>query len=458
MSASSPTPTHAPKLSGLLGFTVIMAGQVVSLVGTAMSSFALTVWVYERTGRATSLALVGFFYVTPLLVISPLAGAVVDRANRKAMMALSDLGSALVTLALLGLNLVQRLEIGHLYAAAATMGAFQTFQWPATSAAITTMMPKEHYGRANGMVSLAETGAGILAPLFGAALYGFIGLSGVLTVDILTFGIALATLALVYIPQPPPSQEGKRARGSLLEESLYGFRFIGQRPGLLGLQLIFMAGNFLSSIAYTMVAPMILARTQNNALVLGTVNSVGAIGGLVGGLLMSAWGGPRRKVHGVLGGWALEGLLGAFAMGLGRSLPFWAASQFGGALCAPFINASNQAIWQSKVPADVQGKVFSIRRLIAWFSTPLAALVAGPLADRLMEPAMQSSGAFASLFQPLVGQGRGAGMALIMVFCGLGMFAVGLGGYLAPAVRQVETLLPDPQVESPMPQVVGARQ
>ncbi len=432
-----------PKLSGLFGFTVIMVGQVVSLIGTAMSNFAVTVWVFERTGKATTLALVGFFYVSPLLIFSPVAGALVDRSNRKLMMALSDLAAGAATVALLLLNLADSLQIWHLYAAAAIMGAFQTFQWPAFSSAITTMMPKEQYGRANGMMSLAETGSGILAPVMGAALYGFIGLSGVLTIDILTFIFAVSALLLVHIPQPKTTVEGEEARGSLLKESVYGFHYILKRPGLLGLQLVFMAGNFLAGISYTLMAPMILSRTQNNALTLGAVNSIGAIGGLLGGLLMSAWGGARRKVHGVLSGWAIGGLFGSVFMGLGRNLPTWAASEFASTVTGPIVNASNQAIWQSKVAPDVQGRVFSIRRLIAWFSSPLAALVAGPLADRVMEPAMRSDGVLSPIFGPILGTGPGAGMALIMILCGLGTIAVGLGGYAVRAVREVETILPD---------------
>lgn len=432
-----------PKLSGLFGFTVIMVGQVVSLIGTAMSNFAVTVWVFERTGKATTLALVGFFYVTPLLIFSPVAGALVDRSNRKLMMALSDLAAGAATVALLLLNLADSLQIWHLYAAAAIMGAFQTFQWPAFSAAITTMMPKEQYGRANGMMSLAETGSGILAPVMGAALYGFIGLSGVLTIDIITFIFAVSALLLVHIPQPKTTVEGEEAKGSLLKESVYGFHYILKRPGLLGLQLVFMAGNFLAGISYTLMAPMILSRTQNNALTLGAVNSIGAIGGLLGGLLMSAWGGARRKVHGVLSGWAIGGLFGSVFMGLSRNLPTWAASEFASTVTGPIVNASNQAIWQSKVAPDVQGRVFSIRRLIAWFSSPLAALVAGPLADRVMEPAMRSDGVLSPIFGPILGTGPGAGMALIMILCGLGTIAVGLGGYAVRAVREVETILPD---------------
>jgi hypothetical protein len=306
------------------------------------------------------------------------------------------------------------------------------------------MMSKEQYGRANGMWSLAETGSGILAPVLGAALYGFIGLTGILLADLGALLIALATLLVVHIPAPKATAAGAASRGSLWKESVYGFHYILKRPSLLGLQLVFLFGNFLSTISYTLMAPMILSRTGNSALTLGTVSSIAAMGGVIGGAVMSAWGGTKKKVHGVLTGWALGGLFGDVLLGLGSSLPVWAASGFIGNTMHPWINGSNQAIWQAKVEPDVQGKVFSTRRLIAWVSMPAATLVAGPLADRVMEPAMSTpDSAVAQVFSPLVGVGPGAGMAVIIILCGLGVIAIGLSGYLIPAIREAEIRLPD---------------
>src|SRR5574341_1190132 len=162
--------------SGMFGFTIVWAGQVVSLLGTQMSAFALTIWAYELTGSATALALVGFFFLTPMLVFSPIAGAIVDRSNRKWMMALSDLAAGMATVGVLSLYLTGGLQIWHLYVANAIMGLFQAFQWPAYSAAISVMLPKEQYGRANGMMSLAEAGSGVFAPLLAGAVLGIIGL------------------------------------------------------------------------------------------------------------------------------------------------------------------------------------------------------------------------------------------------------------------------------------------
>ena len=157
---------------------------------------------------------------------------------------------------------------------------------------------------------------------------------------------------------------------------------------------------------------------------------------------MSAWGGFKRRVHGVLGGWLFSGL-GAVLMGLGQALPVWMVANFSDQFISPIINASNQSIWQAKVEPDVQGRVFSVRRMIAWVVSPLGQLLAGPLADKVFEPAMQEGGQLADRFGGLVGTGPGAGMSLLIVLCGLAMAGVGLGGYAVRIVRDAEALLPD---------------
>jgi DHA3 family macrolide efflux protein-like MFS transporter len=432
--------------SGMFAFSIVWVGQAVSLLGTEMTAFALTIWAYELTGKATALALAAFFHVTPLLIFSPIAGAIVDRSNRKLMMMLSDLGSGVATIGVLILFMTGQLELWHLFAANAITGVFQTFQWPAYSAAITMIVPKKHYARAHAMNELAGNTSGIFAPLLAGALLPFIGLGGILTIDIVTFLVAIGALLIVRIPQPEVTEEGLASRGSIWKESAYGFRYIFKRPSLLGLQTVFMIGNFFATMAYTLLAPMILARTNSNALIFGSVQTAGAVGGVVGGLIMSAWGGTKKKVHGVLSGWFISGLFGVTVMGLGQSLPVWAVGSFIGAGTVPLINSSNQAIWQAKVAADLQGRVFATRRMIAWFVTPIATLLVGPLADLVFEPAMSEPSFLSANFGGLVGYGAGAGMALIMVFCGLAMAGVGVGGYGFRVIRDVESILPDHEV------------
>ena len=429
--------------AGMRAFWIIWAGQVVSLLGTAMTNFGLTIWAFEQTGEATALAMIGFFFVTPMVLLSPTAGAIVDRSNRKVMMMISDLAAGLTTIVQLTLLATGNLEIWHLYITAAVAGTFQTFQWPAFSAAMTLMLPKEQYGRANGLMQLANAASGVFAPLLAGALLSIIGLTGLMIIDVVTFAFAIGALLFVFIPQPERSEAGRKAEGGLWQESIYGFRHIIRRPSLLGLQLVFMGGNLFLSLGFTLMAPMILARTGNNELIFGSVNSAGAIGGVIGGLAMSAWGGPKRRVLGVLGGWFLVGLFGETLMGLGQAVPVWLIASFIGAFLGPIIDASNQAIWMAKVEPDVQGRVFGVRRMIAWAISPLARLIAGPLADQVFEPAMQEGGGMADTFGWLVGTGHGAGMSLILVLCGIGVALVAIAGFATRVVRNAEDILPD---------------
>ena len=436
--------------SGMIGFTVVWVGQLVSLLGTSMTNFALTIWAFEQTGRATDLALIGFFFLVPLLIVSPIAGAIVDRNDRKMMMMVSDLASGVVTIIVLILFATDLLQVWHLYITAAISGTFQTFQWPAYSAAISTMLPKEQYARANGMISLAESGSGIFAPVLAGALLSFFGLNAVFAIDIVTFIVAIGALLIVKIPTPKRTEAGAESQGSLWQESAYGFRYILARPSLLGLQMLFFGANFMSALGFTVFAPMILARTGSNELIFGSVQSAAAIGGVAGGLLMSAWGGPKRLVYGVVFGWALTGVAQS-VFGAGQIVPVWLVAGFVMAAIGPIINGSNQAIWQAKVAPDVQGRVFAIRRLIAWVSTPIAQLAAGPLADFVMEPAMQEGGALAETFGWLVGTGNGAGMGLMMVISGLFVSVVALGAFTVPIVHNAEDILPDHEQMAPAP-------
>ena len=430
-------------LQGMRGFTIIWFGQLISLLGTGMTRFALTIWAYQETGSATTLALVAFFSFGPVVLLSPVAGALVDRWNRKVVVMISDLAAGTTTILLLLLYTTGNLQIWHLYVMGALAGAFESFQFPAFSAAMTMMLRKEQYGRANGMMSVAEAASGIIAPLLAGLLLTIIGIGGVMTIDVITFVFAVTAVLITYIPQPEATDVGRQARNSLWRESLFGFHYIWARPSLLGMQMMFFLANLFGGYSAVLLVPLILARTGNNELILGTVQSAFGIGGLVGGIALSVWGGPKTKVHGVLLGMVGNFLLGSLVLGIGQTLSFWLVGAFFTMFFIPVLNGSNQAIWQAKVAPDVQGRVFATRRLIAQITGPLAMLTAGPLADQLFEPAMQAGSRWANLFGWLVGFGPGAGIGLLFVITSLtGAFAA-LLGYTIPAVRNIETILPD---------------
>lgn len=446
----------------MTAFTMIWIGQILSLLGTAMSHFGVTLWVFDAGGeRATPMTLIGLAFFVPMVIFTPVVGVLVDRANRKVMMMLSDLAAAFTTLVILVLYTTGVLEIWHLYITAFIGGTFQGFQWPAYSAALSTMLDKKDYTRANAMLQMVGPASNVFAPMVAAALIGPLGagvrrvmpavadglsgqpgLLGLLIIDLISAAFAVGTLLFVHIPQPTRSEEGERSRGNVLQEAIYGGRYILDRPGLLGLQGVFMLGNLFITLGHAIFAAMILARTGSDELILGSVQTAAALGGVIGGVILSAWGGFTRRVHGVLGGWILGGLTMA-GMGFARSLTPWIVVSFVSALFPPLINASNQAIWQAKVPPDVQGRVFATRRLIAWAVSPISMALAGPLADDVFEPAMAQGGALAPLLGGMFGTGDGAGMGVQFALAGLLSAIVGIVGYRLSSVYHVEADLPD---------------
>ncbi len=427
----------------MAGFLVVWAGQIVSILASGMSGFALTIWMFQQTRSATAMGLMQVAYILPFLLLSPIAGVMVDRYNRKLMMMVSDLAAVTATAGILILQALGALEFWHLYISAVIFGLGNTFQWPAYSAAISTMIPKEQYGRANGLMSLMEAGPGVLSPILAGALLPLIGLTGLLTIDVVTFFIAIGALMFVHVPQPEKTVEGQKESGNIWREAAYGFKYIFQRPSLLGLQMVFFFSNLFSGMAWTVFAPMILLRTHDNSIVLGSVNSAAAIGAVAGGLIMSAWGGFKKRTHGVLGGWIWVGVFTAlFGFGLGPT--WWIPVIVLHEMIGPLINTSNQSIWQAKVAPDLQGRVFSARRLIAWFTNPISPVLAGLLADKWLEPAMTSgTTTLARLFGGWVGTEPGAGMSLLLIFAGLGPILVGVTGYFLRPIREAESILPD---------------
>ena len=438
----------------MLGFSLVWIGQIVSVLASGMTTFAMTIYMYQQTRSATAMAFVQVAYITPFLIMSPIAGVMVDRYKRKLMMMVSDIAGATATLSLFLLYVTGNLQYWHIYVAAAISGIGTTFQWPAYSAAITVMLPKEQYGRANGMMSLIEAGPGVISPLLAGSLIPFIQIGGILFIDSITFWLAILALAVVFVPQPVVTTEGHESRGGFWKEAGFGFKYIFERPSLLGLQLVFFFGNLFGGIGFNVLAPMILARTAQNTVALGSVESAASIGMVIGGIGMSAWGGFRKRVHGVFLGWMLSSLAMNIIFGLGRSLSVWVPAMFVGGLFVPIINGSNQAIWQSKVAPDLQGRVFSARRLIAWFTNPISPIIGGTLADFVLEPAMKAqTAALPRLLGPIFGTGPGAGMSLLIFVCGIGAFLAGLTGYLVPALREAEAMLPD---HEPMRAAEGA--
>lgn len=436
-----------PKFSGSMRtFFVIWFGQLVSTIGSGLTGFALGVWIYQDTGSTMLFAINMLAYAVPTLVMSPFAGALVDRYDRRMMMMLSDTGAGLSTLTIAILLFTNNLEIWHIFIATAINATFTSFQWPAYSAVTSLLVPKEQLGRAGGMVQIGEAISNLFAPAIAGAMLVFVGLEGILFVDFTTYFFAILTLAFVRVPKPAATAAGEASRGTLWQEAAFGWRYIVTRSGLLGLLLVFAGFNLLNSFVGPLLAPMILDMTTAD--IMGYMASFVGLGMLIGTLVMSAWGGPKKKVHGVLG---FLMLAGGFTILFGATpyLLVMALAGFGMMFAHPIINGSSQAIWQRKVDADLQGRVFSVRRMIAWSMIPVAYILAGTLNDNVFKPLLVEGGALAdTVIGQIFGVGPSRGTGLMFVVIGILSAVVAASGYLSPRVRNVESELPDAELKT----------
>jgi MFS family permease len=430
--------------SGFAIFTVIWSGQFASLLGTGLTRFALLLWLYEQTGQATSIALLGFFAFGAAVIVSPVAGVIVDRVDRRWILIGADTGAGSMTLLLFALYSAGALQVWHLYLTSALTGIFEAFQLPAFTAATTMLVPKSAYTRVSGMRSLSTSIGEIGAPLLAGMSISVIGLAGVMLVDLATFIIAVSTLLWVRIPHPTEVEEPMAKSRATWGDMGVGFGYILQRPGLVGLLIIHAGINLFGTLTYLALMPtMVLARSGSDRMVLASVQAALGLGGLGGGLCVSIWGGPKRRIHGILAAAGVSFLCGDFLFAIGHEMIVWVVAAFVAAFFLPFIYAANRAIWQAKVPPHLQGRVFSVQLMLQRATMPVGYLVAGPLADHVFEPAMTPGGVLAPVFGHLVGTGPGAGMALMFAGTAVLGTAMCVTGYAFRAIREVEDDLPD---------------
>jgi len=426
-------------ITGMKAFTVIWIGQLISLLGSGLTAFAMSVWVLEKYRSVTPYTLTIVMTSTGLL-IAPFAGAIVDRHSRKTTLVLCNLGSALCSLALFLLLKTNTLVVGHVWIIVAVNSILNTFQWPATVAAITMLVPRAQFGRADGMLEMGGAATTIAAPPLAAALYTYIGIWNLLLIDFVSFFFAILSLLIVVIPNPPRSEQGQTGKRSLWKEAAIGWSFIRERQGLLALLLFFAAVNLFSSVCGVGMLPMVLGfATRTQA---GVLNSLVGLGMFVGGLIMTATGGPKPRIYGILGVAALMSVCFVL-VGIRPSLVLVGAGAFLFFAGIPVMNGSSQAIWQSKVPPDLQGRVFAVRRMIAQFTTPIGDFSAGPLADKIFNPLLVSGGALAGSVGRVIGTGPTRGIGLMFLTGAIFPLLIAIVGFLNPKIRYVERDLPD---------------
>jgi MFS transporter, DHA3 family, macrolide efflux protein len=438
--------TNQTASRSLRSFFIIWIGQLVSLVGSQLTGFALGVWVYDQTKSVMLLAITQIAFQAPQIIFSPFAGVLADRWDRRTAMIVSDFGAGLAVLVTAVLYINDRLAPWMVIPINFWMSAFIALMWPAYTASITLLVPREQYGRANGFVQLGEALTQIAGPALAGVFYVTIRLGNMALIDFASYLFAVVLMILfVRIPRPQQTEDGYKAKGSMWKEMRFGWDYIIARKGLFSLLMFFLAINFLGGIMGPLFTPLILDNWKAD--VLGYLSTIMGVGMLAGTLVMSAWGGGKRKVYTLLGAGVVSSIFFA-AIGLRNSIPLFAVCGFGFMFTMPLMNASSQAIWQAKVAPDVQGRVFAVRRTIAWSSGLIAPLFAAPLADYVFKPGMAEGGALASVIGPIVGVGANHGVGVLISVLGLFSVGVCMLSFFSRSIRNVEIDLPDHAAES----------
>jgi MFS transporter, DHA3 family, macrolide efflux protein len=434
MQTGSPAPSR-----GLRTYCLLVATQTVSQVGSRISFFAVGIAVFFHTSQATPIAILSFCQTLPWIVGAGFAGALADRFDRRRLLVLANAGFVATSGLLLASFVSGAFRLWHLYALALVTASIGTVSGPAFRASVAMLVPDSHRDRANAISQMVGPASNAISPALAGLLYAAIGAPGAILIDIATFGLAIAVLLAVRIPMPAKTAEGAAMARAVWRQAFDGLAYLWRRPPLLGLCLVVSVVSFLIGGLGALILPYPLARTHST-LAFGIVLASADIGMAAGAATMAAWGGTRPRIHTVMLALFLAGLLLAVA-GVARTTPELAASFFAFMFMLPFVNTASTSIFQAKVAPDVQGRVFAAMGQIAVLTTPLAFLIAGPLTDRVAEPAVRSPGWSAVAW--LVGAHAGAGMGLLLVAGGLATAALSLVAYALPALRRLEASLPD---------------
>lgn len=398
-------------------FLVLWSTQSLSALGSSMTNFALVVWSYQQTGSALTTSLLSICSYAPYVLLSMFAGALSDKWDKKVTMLVSDSFAALSTIAVLGLLKTGHLEIWHLYFLNAMNGLMNTIQQPASDVAVSLLTPRKHYQKVSGMRSFSNSLVTLLTPILATALLSFTSLETVIFVDLSTFVVAFVSL-LFFIRIPAVRKDETATQEKLLISVKRGLDYLKENRGILDLILFLAAINLTASIYNAALPAMLLSRAGGGEMVLGTVNTFTGIATVLGSIIVSVIPAPKSRVRVICNTLLFSMSTENFILALGRSAPVWCLGAVLGWICIPVMSANLDVILRSHIPVEMQGRVYSARNTLQFFTTPVGYLLGGILVDRVFEPFMAVY-AEGSLLGTLFGTGKGSGAALLFLFIGV---------------------------------------
>lgn len=402
------------KIYDIKKFLLLWITQSLSTLGSSMTNFALVIWSFETEGSAFTTALLSVSSYAPYVLISIFAGALSEKWNKKKIMLVGDAFAALCTACVLSLMKTNHLEIWHLYIINALNGLMNTFQQPAADVAVSLLTPEKYYQRVGGLKAFSYSVNSFLAPVFAAALMSTAGMEFVIVFDLLTFTIAFLTLAFfIKIPNKNVDEEIKE---SILKSAGDGIRFLRNNRGILDLILFLAAINFTASVFNAALPALLLNVGGEKAY--GYVNGVSGIAMLVGSIIVTAMPEPKSRIKVICNSLLLSMSTENFILALGKGIPVWCAGAAVAWIGIPVMNANMDVVLRRNIPLQMQGRVYSARNTLQFFTIPLGYIIGGILVDRVFEPfmtGMPDNSVLALIF----GSGKGSGAAFLLLFLGI---------------------------------------
>ncbi|MGL4696364.1 MFS transporter [Enterococcus larvae] len=401
----------------LKSFIILWTTQTFSTFGSSMTSYALIIWIYQQQGSALSMGLLTVCSYAPYVLLSMFAGAFSDKWNKKRTMLFCDSIAALGTIAAFFLLQNGQLMIWHLYVINSINGIMGAFQAPASDVAITLLVPKEYFQRTSGMRSFSNSLVTMLTPVIATMLLSFFSIKVVLLIDILAFCTAFIAL-LFFIPLKEPSDltgEDTDNKIPVMDLIRDGIGFLKDNRGILELILFLSAINLIASMSDTALPALVLAKYPDRETVLGLVNGFTGLASLIGSIIVSVRMAPKNRIKVICTALFISMATENFILAFTDSIPIWCIGAVLGWLPIPFMSANMDVLLRENIPLNMQGRVYSVRNALQFFTIPLGHLLAGILIDKWFEPLMKQPTAILLLF----GEGKGAGAAFLLFILGI---------------------------------------
>ena len=394
-------------------FILLWATQTLSRLGSSLTPFALILWAYGETGSALSTALLTVSSYIPYILLSLPVGTLTDRMNKKRLMLLSDTAAALCTLTILFVWLSGNLELWHLYLVNAITGTAQTFQQPASEVATTLVTPEDKYQKAGSLNALAYSVINMASPVIATALYSVGGLTLVIIVDLSTFTVAF--LSLLFFVRIPEMKKEKHEDSHIMMDLKEALSFLRTNMGILQVILFLAAINFIASIYDAALPAMILSFESES--ILAAVQSTAGIAMIIGSAIATMLPTPKSRVKMIIISLFISMSTENFMLAFFRNPIMWCVGAFLGWLSIPMMNTNLDALMRSNIPYAIQGRVYSARNMLQFFTIPLGYLAGGFLVDTVFEPFMADKSD--TVVNQLFGTGKGSGAAFLFAVIGV---------------------------------------